>query len=239
MSMEVKLSHALEPVHLVTGPNYAPFADPSLPKGGLATAVVSAAFEEVGYKTSYDWKPWKRGYIESKNGRFVGTFPYIVTKERQKDFLYSDPIFTQSYVALTHMDENANLSSFEKMRGKTICRPIGYAIAEKIADQIKKRQIRVFEPAQMTGCIKALLHLTGHVVILNKLQAKDVLEKNASHAKKFKVHPLNERGFTLHFIISKHYNDAKGWMGKFNQGLKKIRTSGRYNQLNSEFGLVD
>ncbi len=224
-------------IKLVTGNDYAPFTDQSLPKGGLATAVISTAFKEAGLKSEIAWKPWKRGYIESKQGRYIGTFPYIPTEERRMDFLYSEPIFTQTYVALSNRSEVGSYGRYEDMKGKTICRPVGYAIADAIEKNLKEWNISLFQPSDMAGCMKAIMRLPNHVVIMNRLQAMEEFKKTTVDTASIKVHQLTEKGFTLHFIVSKSLKDSQIWINKFNAGLKKIKESGLYDQLAGEFGL--
>ena len=230
------MAGAAEKVRLVTGNDYAPFTDEKLPGGGWATAVVRAAFKAAGYETDFSWKPWKRGYIESQNGQFIGTFPYIPTAERQVDFLYSDAFFTETYVALSNTSESGNFLYYEDMKGKTICRPIGYAIADKFEQFKKAGEIQLFQPSDMTACMKTIGTLKEYVVILNRLQSVEQLKKVGSMRDQIKVHALKEKGFTLHFIVSKNIADGPLWIKRFNKGLKLIKKSGLYDQLNREFG---
>ena len=224
-------------IKLVTGNDYAPFTDQSLPKGGLATAVITEAFKEAGVMSQMDWKPWKRGYVESRQGRYIGTFPYIPTEERKLDFLYSDAIFTETYVALSNRSETGIFKTYEDMKGKTVCRPVGYAIADKLEKNMKEWNIALFQPADMSGCMKAVMRLPNQVVIMNRLQAAEEFKKTEVSLAEIKVHQLTEKGFTLHFIVSKSLKGADEWILKFNQGLENIRQSGLYDKLAAEFGL--
>lgn len=225
-------------INLVTGNDYAPFTDQSLDKGGLATAVVSAVFKDAGYETDISWKPWKRGFIESKNASYIGTFPYIPTVARQKDFLYSDPIFTQTYVALTNIKEKGHYKTYEDMKGKTVCRPVGYAISDEIENNVTKWKINLFQPSDMSGCMKAVMRLKNQIVVLNSLQANEERKKSYNDFNKLKVHPLSVKGFTLHFIVSKEITNAQQWIDRFNKSLKNVRKSGLYLQLAQEFSVT-
>lgn len=230
-------SAAQSDVNLVSGNDYAPFTDQSLPQGGLATAVVSEAFNQIGLKTAIDWKPWKRGFLETKEGRYIGTFPYIPTDERKQDFLYSAPVFTETYVALSNAKDKNNYLSYEDMKGRTICRPVGYAIADKIESNLENWNISLFQPRDMAGCMRAIMNLPNHVVILNRLQAAEELKKPENDLSLIKIHPIKEQGFTLHFIVSKKRQDAHVWINRFNDGLKKVKQSGSYARLMEKFGL--
>jgi len=67
--------------------------------------------------------PWKRGYADTeKNGKYVGTFPYVKNQEREALFLYSQPLFLERVRLFsrngTPKDQNWN--------GKSVCVPLGY-----------------------------------------------------------------------------------------------------------------
>ena len=54
--------YAEEGLRLVTGNDYKPFTDESLPEGGLANEIVKRSYDQIGVKYSIEWKPWKRGF---------------------------------------------------------------------------------------------------------------------------------------------------------------------------------
>src|SRR5262245_27263814 len=92
---------AAAPVTLTTGNDYAPYAHSQLPGGGLATEVVRAALESQGSALEVRWTSWTRAMEEAKEGKSSGTYPWFSTKERQADFLYSDPIYEIREYAFT------------------------------------------------------------------------------------------------------------------------------------------
>ncbi|NVK17091.1 MAG: ABC transporter substrate-binding protein [Methylocystaceae bacterium] len=228
---------ASDPIKLVTGPDYSPFTDEKLERGGWAAALVVDAFAAVGYDVSLDWKPWKRGYMESMNAKFIGTFPYIPTVERKKGFLYSDPFYTEEYVALSNLKETESYQKYDDMIGHTICRPIGYAIPYRFEVLQKEGKISLFQPKNMSDCTDKVMKQPKHIVILNRKQAKAQFQSNPELIHQVQSHSLSEKGFTLHFIVSKQHPDAEKWIQRFNQGLKQLRKDGQIKKLDNKFGL--
>lgn len=56
---------------------------------GIHPRLVTRAFEDAGYKVTYDFMPWQRAAASTKAGQYVATFPWQRTAEREKDFLIS------------------------------------------------------------------------------------------------------------------------------------------------------
>ena len=74
-----------EELAIATGNDYAPFTDEELPEGGLATEVVVEAFAAVDHEVDIDFRPWARGYHDTGQGVFAGTFPYVHSDERAEE----------------------------------------------------------------------------------------------------------------------------------------------------------
>ena len=71
---------------LVTGNDFAPFTGEDLPQGGMLTELVLRSFKAMGLGYDVRFVPWKRGYDGVVAGKFLGTFPYVRTPEREQEF---------------------------------------------------------------------------------------------------------------------------------------------------------
>ncbi|OYU45795.1 MAG: hypothetical protein CFE44_05620, partial [Burkholderiales bacterium PBB4] len=71
-----------QPIELVSGNDYAPYAGSKLEDGGLTTALVKRAFKQMGDEVTVAWMPWAQGYAEAKKGKFSATYPYAKTEAR-------------------------------------------------------------------------------------------------------------------------------------------------------------
>ena len=114
-------------IRLVTGDNYAPFSDQSLPEGGLATHLVRYLFEQMDQPVEIDITGWPAGYQAALDGAYAGTFPYIESEQRLEHYLFSDPLFTVSSFAYVDQSSTINASSPEDLAGLTLCLPEGFA----------------------------------------------------------------------------------------------------------------
>ena len=150
-------TEVLGPVALVSGNDYAPYADSALPQGGMTAEIVTRAFAKMGVGSSIAWQPWSRGYQESKVGTFSATFPYVRTPEREADFLYSDVIVHLRYRLFVKAGRsNTDFSKLESLTGKSYCLPLGWAQVGVLNGMVTEGQIRVVRPPQMRNCMLML-----------------------------------------------------------------------------------
>jgi polar amino acid transport system substrate-binding protein len=63
---------------IVTGNDFAPYADEKLPNGGFATDLVREVIKKIGTETNIRFLPWKRGYELTTSGETLATFPYAL-----------------------------------------------------------------------------------------------------------------------------------------------------------------
>lgn len=77
---------------LATG-EYPPYVSSDDPDANLATEIAAAALEATGHQLQLQIMPWARCEVEVLNNRIIGTFPYSNTPERNKQFMFSQPLY--------------------------------------------------------------------------------------------------------------------------------------------------
>ena len=82
---------AKEEIILSNG-EWPPYTSQNLPRGGFFSEIVRVAFDQEGITVKYEYLPWKRAYILTKDGTYKGSLTWAPTKERKKDMIFSDPI---------------------------------------------------------------------------------------------------------------------------------------------------
>ena len=212
---------------------YSPFVAQQLPEYGVTAAIVSAAFNAQGIDVQYDFLPWKRGYTQTLNGKYVGTFPYLKTPERESSFLYSEPIFTDRF-RLFVLQPQQNQSNWYNKR---VCIPLGYDTTQ-IQAFTSANQITFEQPPDIANCFKMLKRNRVDAVWVSELVAADTnRELFGADAKTYpcNVNLLDESKY--YFIVSKTLSQANQWMSRFDEGLKKIRKNGRYAEILRRFGM--
>lgn len=80
-----------ETFSIATG-EFAPYCSSTAKYKGFANHVVSKAFARQGHQVEFDFLPWKRAYLQSKNGDYDASSWWSYNEERAGDFLYSDEL---------------------------------------------------------------------------------------------------------------------------------------------------
>jgi len=228
----VAASAVAAPVRLVSGPDYVPFADPNLPSGGLAGALVLAAFASADIAVEpVQYEPWKRGYADVLAGQFDATFPYVRSKQREAEMLFSDPIYDIVTVALFPADSGRDYSGPDSLKGLTLCLPIGYAPAPPLVPLIEAGAIRIQQPGNPDLCLKELA--SGRVdVFVNNGELIDLRAPAL-----FGPAPPFVRGHipvdrqALYLVAPRAAPGAADLVDRFNKGLAAIRADGRYEAI--------
>ncbi|STR45448.1 polar amino acid transport system substrate-binding protein [Iodobacter fluviatilis] len=212
-----------EPVKLVTGPDYAPYTDPSLPEGGLAAALVKKVMKQARLPYELEWRPWSNGYSSTLKGAYTGTFPYMSTPERRKLFNYSDPLFVLEIRVFALEGSHLDGTKLETLAGKRYCHPLGWAYLKQIEIMIKKGLLHPIRPYDMSACIRLLAEDKADFIITDQKQGKESI---ANLAKKLPQIPVPVGGIietiTLHLITPINHPKAREFLMQFNQALQEV-----------------
>ncbi|MFC7419944.1 substrate-binding periplasmic protein [Iodobacter arcticus] len=212
-----------EPLKLVTGSDYAPFTDPSLPDGGLATALVKKVMAEASQPYHLEWRPWANGYSATQKGFYIATFPYISTPERRKFFDYSDPLFVLEMRVFAMPGSTLDGAQPETLVGKRYCHPVGWGFIRPIEAMINKGQLRPIRPYDMSTCIRLLAQGKADFIITDQIQGQETI----AHLNNLPSIPVPSGGVieksTLHLITPKNNPQAKQFLIRFNKALQTLR----------------
>lgn len=230
-------SMARAEVLLVTGNDYPPFTDQSLPDGGLSTSLVRAAFAASGASVNIHFQPWLRGYRATLNGDFAATFPYVHTEQRESDMLFSDPFMTVDTVIISRATQPLEYQTAASLEGMALCRAQGWGLPSAIQAAIEADVIKVVDAPQYTSCFRMLL--AGRVDFL--------LSNNLQWEVQAQVNQLNPDDFYLattpvqrsrHYVIAAKTPAGEAAIRQFNAGLRQLRRSGDYAQLVSDYPML-
>jgi len=220
-----------ETVRLTTGNDYKPYTDESLPGGGLATQIVRAACEAVGHDLSVDFRPWKRGYNDTLENKYIGTFPYVKTEERLKEYAYSEPIFTAVRRPLVMADSDVQASDLDALKGMTFCEPAGYAIFGKLKPMLDAGEIERHEPQSMKSCLRLLQRGRVDFVPLGSVQGPATVADVLGTTETTRFLDIELAKTILYVMVPKDAPDAQARLAIFNKGLARIRENGTYDTI--------
>lgn len=215
-------TEAGQSVRLVTGNDYKPFTDQTLPQGGMITEIVDQVFQKMGHQAEIEFHSWNRGYNMSEKGAFLGTFPYVKTPERMESFYFSDPIYIITTLFFTRNDADVSFVHPRDLKGLTVCKPLGYHLRD-IQDFLDEGLIVVRRPNTMESCFRMLRRGRVSLVPINEHVGWEVARQIADGEDIFRVleKPLLETG--LHFIVTRKNPQAQNIVERFNAILGQMR----------------
>ena len=217
---------------LVTG-EYPPYTSTQLPERGLSTVLVKAVFKAAGLpEPAIEWQPWQRGYAAAKTGRFAATYPYFWDTEREKDFIYSEPlhIYNRSYFA-----ETANLNALEgNWNSLRLCVPLGWTI-EPFKEVVEEFEMEMLRPASLENCLRMLESKRADLIVDDELVITHELKKTFGTTEGFAASSFKKQEEKSFFIISREWPQAEELEKKVNDALAKLRASGEYDRIVKEY----
>ena len=225
-------AHA-EPVQLVSGNDYAPYAGSKLPEGGLATDLVKKAFAQVGMPPTVAWMAWPRGYAETMKGTYAATFPYTQTEERSRDMLFSNPIVSlQMRLFVKSGKPKFDFASTAGFVGSTLCLSAGSTVHPKLLPMFQNGQLKRVAPRDTSVCVQ-LVHdgLADFFVMEERVGLAAVSASGLAPGAVVvaDVEPLSST--ELYLMAPKQSDGSKNVIAKFNQGLEELRKNGTYDAL--------
>jgi len=216
-------------VKLVTGNDYKPFTDESLPEGGLFTDIVRTAYEEAGHNVSIEFMPWKRGAALVEKGKKTATFPYVDTPERKERFLFSDPVYVVEERPFVTADNAGSVNSYDDMAGMKDCIPLGWSSgSEKLQELEENGTVERNSPRNMTSCFKMLK--AGRVDFVPIEVPNGYAQASTVFGSRDEVNAetLLLGKTTLYLMFPKGDMDAAKI---FNEALASLRDSGKYQKI--------
>lgn len=229
--------HATPSLQLVTGNNYKPFTDESLPNGGLSSSIVRKVFEEAGYKVDLTFMPWSRGYESTKSGAYVATFPYVKRPDRVVDFFYSQPINTITQLVFVKKSNLLKIEDASDLIGLTTCIPRGYAITKSVGELIDIGSITKVTAPDTEQCYLMLKFGRADFLTFNQYVGWSAAQKALGNSAEKEIRtlatPLETEG--LHLIFPRSSKDSKDTLEQFNRAFTKLKDEGVISELESGY----
>ncbi|UKJ72097.1 transporter substrate-binding domain-containing protein [Azospirillum brasilense] len=215
---------------LVTGNDFAPFTGEDLPEGGLLTDIVRRAFDEVGLRYGVRFMPWRRGYDGVLAGKFLGTFPYVRTPDREMEMLFSDPLLEVQQ--LVYLSAPAAWSSGRRrisgdgrsaLRSAMPCRRNWRSWPRRARSRGRAR--RICRPACGWSPRAGWTPSSS-----TSSQGRSAVAK-AMAGDEIRVAPLPYARAGQHLFLSRSLPEAAAILAAFNAGLKKLKDGGAFEEM--------
>ncbi len=224
-------------VTLTAGP-WPPFTGEDLGANGIAAKIVSDAFESQGYRVSFLFRPWMRAFAEAKTGQgqVSGSILWRRTKDREKDFFYSEPVITVDVVffhlktTLFDWRELSDLQAFRVgvVRGFKYEDEFDVAVGSGLisADLVASQEINFKKLLKGRISIFPVVRQSGYATIEKMFPPET--------AALFAHHKLPLARQKLYLILSKKVAGNKKILDAFNRGLALVQRTGPGNEKSSD-----
>jgi len=225
-------------VILSTG-DWAPFYSSTIPHGGIANRIVAEAFAEMNVLAVFQFGTWERAMQVAQYGPAVGSSGWLMNQERQRDFLYSDPIFTSKRVFFYHESKRFSWRSLEDLKGLRVGVTKGSLGEFPFDDLVRSGKIKLHISPNYPAGMKALSAGQVDVYACNYTVGQYILENQVSAevGKGIVSHPKPIFAEENHLIISKRLHDADELLLIFNEGLRRLKESGRLDEVFNKLAL--
>ena len=225
------LGVADETIRLTNG-EWPPYLSENLKHNGVASHIVESAFKNVGVTVKYGFFPWKRAYILAERGDWDGSAVWTPTEERKQVFYFSDPVANDTTVFFHLRSFQFDWKNYSDLKDLRIGATLSYDYGELFAKGEKDGTIKVDRTAKDEVSFKKLLkkridifacNLDVGYSLLHKLYPPETVSLFTNHPKAVKEAPLV-------LLLSKKVEKNKRLIKQFNEGLKKLKSSGQYDE---------
>lgn len=233
-------------IGLLSGPDFAPFADPDLPGGGMIAELVTLALARAApdrpARLSFvdDWSrhlallgsgefdiglPWYKPDC-SRIGRLSGSM-----RARCTGFIFSAPLFEVAmgfYVRAGDPLEAATAP--EQLHGKRLCRPAGYFTFDLEQDGLFEPNLTRVIPPAASDCFAWLARGEVDVVSLSTRIAATEIARLGLDGRVAAI-PAMASAQTLHVVAPENSAEGRAHIDLVNQGLADLQMSGRWFEV--------
>lgn len=211
--------------------DWPPFFVESEPGQGSVARLVTDIFAEAGYEVEFHFVPWKRAYREAAAGRHDATAIWMYAADREKDFVFSDPVMNERFVLFYHKDAAVEWQRMEDLSGLRLGGSIGYSYGESFDNAVENDVIDVEWVASTELNFRRLLfgridafpeEINVGYYILRRETDPDEAEMITHHPR-----PISENESFLLFPANEP--ETERLLKIFNRGLQAFRDDGRYD----------
>ncbi len=220
-------------VRLTTG-EWSPYDGEDLPHYGCTPWLVSEAFALEGIEVEFGFFTWSRSYQLAKDGSWDGTLEWADTPEHRNFFYLSEEnISDQQWVFFHRTDYPFNWSTMEDLEGKIVGVTNEYVYSDAFNEILQKGTVTFETASSDEANFRKLLAKRITVFPMERSVGYMILQKKFSveEQKQITNHPIPFHTFRPYLLLSKAVPQNEERMKVFNQGWRKLKESGRVDEI--------
>jgi polar amino acid transport system substrate-binding protein len=136
---------------------FLPYIDRTAPEGGYYKALLRRVLAHHGEHVAFVERPWARAHAETRDGRFDGSFPYIRSPSRERDFLFSDALLdVPSYLFVRRAEATGDVAGRVERATRT-CYLRDSLLPPGLEARLAAGQLEVVRVDDMAQCFRMLV----------------------------------------------------------------------------------
>jgi len=248
-----KVSNVYEPpIKIVTGSNYAPFADEDLNGGGFLVRLASTALNRAGnnreHSTSFvnDWSAHLDTLLPL--GAFDISLAWYIPDCSNKSYEWSEQTekrCTQFDATVSVYDtvigfytlpdsQFATARSFDDFAGARLCRMEGWFTHDLEENGVFEPVVTMIQPVTANECMDAVLTGAADIASFEVQLAADTMAEMGLGPKDITENPFVNTVAGMRFITHRTNPFGRQYIAMLNAGLNEMRESGEWYAIISD-----
>ncbi|MEL7465289.1 MAG: transporter substrate-binding domain-containing protein [Pseudomonadota bacterium] len=233
-------------IRMITGTDWAPFANEDQEQGGMITEIINVAAETMMQQSEFqvdfinDWGAHMEPLIA--DGAYDFTFPWFrpncdaidklgpTSVFRCEQLAWSDPLFEQIIGYYMRADDTNKPTDHVGLFGRTVCRPSGYATFMLEENDLVEPNITLMRPGSPTDCFAMLASGEVDAVVIATMVGDDAIA-NIPDASNIEEQPQLSTIATMHAATSVDNPDKDAQLAVLNEGIANVRESGKWFEI--------
>jgi len=212
-----------------------PYTGHSLKGGGFCSEIVTEVFRKAGYTVKIDFITWDKAIDEGTKGNYDAVFPEYYSKERIKDFTYSN-FFTNSLLGFyQRKGSNIKYKTIRDLAPYKIGVIKGYANTEEFD---KATYLKKIESDSDEENLRKLAMGELDLIVIDKLVAQHLISTKMSGetGKLVSVEPPLQIQ-PLFVIFPKKLSQSDKRLKDFNKALDELTKAGSITDIMKRSGV--
>jgi polar amino acid transport system substrate-binding protein len=223
---------AAETVTIASG-DWPPYCSENWPDHGIANQIVTEAFARVGLAVDYGFFPWTRAMKLARDGKWDGTTIWFDTQERRQSFYYSAPIISATNAFFYLKGSSFGWLDFHDLAkfkvGGTMEYSYGRSFDQAEAAGVFETQRSRTDKAGLENLLKGRIDVFPGELMVTYEEIRQHLTPEEAALITHDPRPISIA--PLHLLLSRNVDGNDALMERFDEGLAKLRESGRYNEI--------
>lgn len=211
--------------------DWQPYVGKELKNYGVTSQIIKEAFAAEGYTISFKFVPWAKGLKDVLSNKADILYPAYYNDERAKIYHISEAFFKSETILVKHSSSDFKYNGFESLKGLKIGITRGYSYGK---DFDETKGLIKQEVSKEALNFQKLLKKRIDIMPIDKLVFKHYMSSNKLGDQLVSIEPAISSN-DLHLLFSKKDPKGEEKLKAFNSGLKKIKDSGRYQEIIKEF----